>query len=370
VVQRRIDIQAYACHPAGTVSTMPRVLASHARPASPRRARTAGEEYGGTAEPSWREVDWASHLRRGRFAGAEVNYVDLAPADPAVADRAPVLFVHGLGGQWQNWIQNIPRAALERRVVALDLPGFGLSPMPSEPISIPCYARVVEALAQDLGLGSVALVGNSMGGFVGADLVIDYPSRVERLVLVSAAGITTSNMYRAPVLTLGRAATALTMYTAARHRQLASRPLARHLALALVARHPSRLAPDLAWEAMIKGAGKPGFEDALRANLNFDFHERLPEIACPTLIVWGADDKLVPVRDADEFERLIPDSRKVVFEDTGHVAMLERPEAFNELLARFLAEEPGEDVDERRAEEHARAEGEAREAAVQPPTAA
>ncbi len=61
---------------------MPRVFASHARPASPRRARTAGEEYGGTAEPSWREVDWASHLRRGRFAGAEVNYVDMAPDGP------------------------------------------------------------------------------------------------------------------------------------------------------------------------------------------------------------------------------------------------------------------------------------------------
>ena len=143
-------------------------------------------------------MDWASLLRRGRFAGAEVNYVDIAPADPAGAHRAPVVFVHGLGGQWQNWIQNIPRVALDRRVVTLDLPGFGLSPMPSEPISIPFYAQVVEELAHELGLGSVALVGNSMGGFVGADLVIDYPSRVERLVLVSAAGITTNNLYRAP----------------------------------------------------------------------------------------------------------------------------------------------------------------------------
>jgi pimeloyl-ACP methyl ester carboxylesterase len=317
---------------------MPRVFASHARPASPRRARTAGEEYGGTAEPSWREVDWASLLRRGRFAGAEVNYVDLAPADPAGADRAPVLFIHGLGGQWQNWIQNLPRVALERRVVALDLPGFGLSPMPSEPISIPLYARVVEALAQDLELGTVALVGNSMGGFVGADLVIDFPSRVERLVLVSAAGITTNSLYRAPSVTLGRAATAVTTYTAARHRQMARRPLTRHMALALVARHPSRLAADLAWEAMIKGAGKPGFEDALRANMEFDFRDRLPEIACPTLIVWGEDDAVLPVQDAHEYERLLPDARKLLMRDTGHVPMLERPGTFNDVLMEFLDE--------------------------------
>ncbi len=317
---------------------MPRVFASHARPASPKRARTAGEEYGGTAEPSWREVDWASLLRRGRFAGADVNYLDIAPADPAGADRAPVMFVHGLGGQWQNWIQNIPRVALERRVVALDLPGFGLSPMPSEPISIPFYARVVEELADALGLASMAVVGNSMGGFVGADVVIQAPARVERLVLVSAAGITTSNLYRAPAVTVGRAYAAFMAYTVARHRQTARRPLSRHLALALVARHPGRLDADLAWEAMIKGAAKPGFQDALRANLEFDFRERLPEIACPTLIVWGEDDAVLPVQDAHEYERLLPDARKVLMRDTGHVAMLERPDTFNDLLMEFLDE--------------------------------
>ena len=317
---------------------MPRVFASHARPTSPRRAKTAGEEYGGTAEPSWREVDWASHLRRGRFAGADVNYLDMAPKDPAGADRAPVLFVHGLGGQWQNWIQNMPRVALERRVVTLDLPGFGLSPMPSEPISIPFYARVVEELAQELGLGSVALVGNSMGGFVGANLVIDYPSRVERLMLVSAAGITTNNLFRAPAVTLGRAAAAVMVYTSARHRQTARRPMGRVMALSLVARYPARLDADLAWEAMMKGAGKPGFNDALRANLVFDFRKRLPEIACPTLIVWGEDDAVLPVQDADEYERLLPDARKLVMRDTGHVPMLERPGTFNDVLMEFLDE--------------------------------
>jgi pimeloyl-ACP methyl ester carboxylesterase len=66
--------------------------------------------------------------------------------------------------------------------------------------------------------------------------------------------------------------------------------------------------------------------------------ERLPEIACPTLIVWGAGDRLISVSDADAFEELIPNARKVVFEDTGHMAMLERPAEFNALLERFLDE--------------------------------
>ena len=91
---------------------------------------------------------------------------------------------------------------------------------------------------------------------------------------------------------------------------------------------------------------KPGFVPALDALTSYPIRDRLPEIACPTLIVWGAEDHLVPVRDADEFARLIPNSRKVVWSQTGHVAMMERPEAFNRLLAAFLAEEPGERVGE------------------------
>ncbi|MBN1529256.1 MAG: alpha/beta fold hydrolase [Thermoleophilaceae bacterium] len=317
---------------------MPRVFASHAVPASPRRAREAGADYGQTAEPSWRTVDWTALLRRHPFGGSEINYIDLIPEDPAAHQRTPVVFVHGLGGQWQNWIENIPRSALEQRTVALDLPGFGMSPMPDGEISISMYSEVVEAACRDLSLGPVAVVGNSMGGFIGAELAIRHPERVERLMLVSAAGITTADVYRGPVSALARAGTMLVGYTAARHRELARRPVSRHLALALVARHPSRIAPDLAYEAMLKGAGKPGFEDALGACLDFDFRDRLPEIGCPTLIVWGEDDAILPAGDADEFERLIPDARKVLLRDTGHVPMLERPSTFNDILAGFLSE--------------------------------
>jgi pimeloyl-ACP methyl ester carboxylesterase len=248
--------------------------------------------------------------------------------------------VHGLGGQWQNWLENIPRLALDRRVVALDLPGFGLTPEPDDydGISIPRYGRCVNSLCDKLGLGKVNLVGNSMGGFVAAEVAIQFPERVSRLALVSAAGISSTETLEAPILTFGRIATALATNTAARHRRLASRPVTRHLALALVARHPRLLKPDFAYEGFFKGAGKPGFDDALRASLDYDFRDRLPEVKVPTLIVWGEKDSIIPVRDADDFERLIEDSRKVVMKDTGHIPMAERPVAFNDVLVDFLAE--------------------------------
>jgi pimeloyl-ACP methyl ester carboxylesterase len=278
-------------------------------------------------------VDWSRHRQRVDVDGIPINYVDLGSGA-----EEPVLFVHGLGGQWQNWLENLPRVAQERRALALDLPGFGLTPEPRAGTTIPGYGRYVNAFCDALGVDCVALVGNSMGGFIAAETAIQFPRRVSRLVLVSAAGISSADTVRMPILTAGRVATALATNSAARHRTLAARPVTRHFSLALVARYPRLLRGDLAYEGLFKGAGKPGFDAALRASLEYDFRDRLPEVSVPTLIVWGEKDAIIPVRDANEFERLIPDSRKLVMRDTGHIPMAERPGTFNDVLLDFLAE--------------------------------
>jgi pimeloyl-ACP methyl ester carboxylesterase len=310
-----------------------RLLPPPAPPASPWSDRRADHGYGAGADPDWRSIDWRRELKTVEVDGTPVNHVDLGSGE-----REPVVFVHGLGGQWQNWLENLPRVAQERRVLALDLPGFGLTPEPHDEITIPGYGRFVDAFCERLDLGRVAIVGNSMGGYIAAEVAIQFPARVSRLVLVSAAGISSAATIHAPILTAGRVFTAIVTHTAARHRAFAARPLSRHFSLSLVARHPRLIRADLAYEGFFKGAGKPGFDDALRASLDYDFRERLPEVSVPTLIVWGGKDAIIPVRDASEFERLIPDSRKVVMRDTGHIPMAERPQAFNDLLMEFLAE--------------------------------
>jgi pimeloyl-ACP methyl ester carboxylesterase len=318
-------------------------------PASYRRARDADAEYGTTASPDWRTIDWPAHTHQIEIDGTPVNYVDMGPparpAEPAASrpagqgDREPIVLVHGLAGQWQNWLENIPRLAQERRVIAPDLPGHGLTPMPRDQITISGYGRCVNALCEKLGLGKVDMIGNSMGGFVAAEVAIQFPARIDQLVLVSAAGIGSADVAKMPIMTVGRVMRALASHgTASFDRSIAARPRSRHHTLALVARYPSRLKADLAYEAFFKGAGKPGFLDALRANLNYDFRDRLPEIRQPTMIIWGENDSIIPVRDAHEFERLIPDSRKVVMRATGHVPMAERPSTFNDLVLDFLAE--------------------------------
>ncbi len=311
------------------------VYPARVRPATRRDAKRAADDYGRPAEPSWRGVDWRAHLRQTEVEGRAVHYVDIG-----AGDDPPVVFVHGLAGNWQNWLENIPVAAEGRRVVAMDLPGFGRSEMPREDISISLFARAVDRLCEQLGLGPVAVVGNSMGGFIGAEMAIGFPERVERLVLLSAAGLSSTNLYRRPTMTVGRYTVALGALAASRSEAIVSRPRLRHAVLSPVMRHPTRLPADLLWE-VLQGSGRPGYIDALEALMTYDYSDRLPEIGCPTLVVWGREDMLVPVRDADEYERLIPDSRKTIFDDTGHVAMLERPVTFNRCLASFL-EEMGE----------------------------
>lgn len=270
----------------------------------------------------------------------QVNTIQLGP--DADVGTQPLVFVHGLSGSWPNWLEQLPVFAATHRVIALDLPGFGHSPMPRAGISIAGYARTLERLLERLGVDAAAVVGNSMGGFIAAELAIAYPQRVERLVLVSAAGLSTHN-HRGSVAVLPamrrleRSLMAAGAWTASKSDIVARRARLRDATLGVVVRHPSKLDPALAAE-QIRGAGRPGFIQGFEAVLHYEIRERLSEVACPTLIVWGDRDRLISVRDADVFAELIPNSRKVVFGDTGHMSMLERPEAFNALLDEFLAE--------------------------------
>jgi pimeloyl-ACP methyl ester carboxylesterase len=285
---------------------------------------------------AWMDVDWREHRRWVEVDGRPVNVVDLG-------EGPPVVFVHGLSGCWQNWLEQLPEFARDHRVIAMDLPGFGESAMPEEKITISGYGRWLDRFFDVMGIDGAAVVGNSMGGFIAAETAIKFPHRVERLVLVSAAGLSierqrsdvalralevTENIIQ---LTLARAL--------ARSRWLVCRPRGKRLLLLFVAAHGDELHPALV-EEQLAGASKDGFVPALDALTSYPIRDRLGEIGCPTLIVWGPKDLLVPVKDAYEFDRLIPDSRLEIYEDTGHVPMLERPERFNADVRAFLAEQP------------------------------
>lgn len=286
-------------------------------------------DYGRPGRPVWADFDWRPFLHTAEIGDRRVNYVRMGEAA-----APPVVLIHGLAGRWQNWLENVQALAADFDVIALDLPGFGASDEPAEPISIPGYARTVTALMDTLGIDRAHFVGNSMGGQTAARAAIDFPERVDSLVLVSAAGHSTS---KTPEFVGGGAGVlGKTLSRLMKHREFfARRPGLRRLALLGVAAHPERFRAEMAWE--LTGLGEnAGFAAAANALIRHDFRDELDRITAPTLVIWGELDRLVGVGDAHRFARSIPGARKLILRETGHVAMIERPDWFNATVREFL----------------------------------
>ncbi len=279
-------------------------------------------------------MDWHTHQRWVSVAGSPLNVIERG-------DGPPLLLVHGLLGSWPNWLEQLPVFGRSHRVIACDLPGFGHSPAPAGGISIEGYADTLVALMAALGIDAAPVVGHSMGGLVAAELTLRHPHLVERLALVSTAGLSTYHNPRGQralaVLRRSRRAPAYARWIAAHADELASRPGLRRHSFGGLTRHPNRLPPPHVAE-QLRGTGAPGLLAAFAALNEADLRPRLAQIACPTLIVWGTRDRVVSPRDAERFHELIGGSRVVVYEDTGHMPQLERPDAFNALLGEFLSE--------------------------------
>jgi pimeloyl-ACP methyl ester carboxylesterase len=287
--------------------------------------------YGGGDDAAWRGVDWREHQRWIELPEGPVNTITMG-------DGPPMVFIHGLGGSWTNWLEQLPAFAEDFRVVTMDLPGFGASPLPaSGELSIPAYADVVAAVLAELEIDSATIVGNSMGGFIAAELTLRHPALVERLVLISAAGISSERFDVKPFAVGFRMTAGAAAWIGTRSDVLTRRPRARRALVSGIVRHPELLAGPMIAE-MVRGSGKPGFVDALTSLTGYAIKDRLADIRCPTLIVWGENDRIVPPRDAPQFEQAIADSRLVRYADTGHMPQVERPAHFNGLLRDFVAE--------------------------------
>lgn len=291
----------------------------------------AGSDYG-VSDREWTRVDWREHLRRIELPGASVNYVE-------IGEGRPLVFVHGVSGSWQNWLENLPHfAAAGWRCVALDLPGFGASPMPEWPIEMGAYGRLLRDFCAELGLEGATLVGNSMGGLIALEVALGAPEQVERLVLVSAAGIINTWRPEERAVMTAWGWRRFAPLFADRGRQIVARPRLRRAVFGSIVRYPNHLDDDLMVEQILGGLRQAdGFEAALVDLIRTDVRERLATLAMPTLIVWGQSDRVVPLGAGLSYHRRIPGSRLEIFERTGHVPQLERPLRFNAVLQNFIA---------------------------------
>jgi pimeloyl-ACP methyl ester carboxylesterase len=291
-----------------------------------------GRDPYGEPDPEWLRIDWREHLRTATLGHSTgVNYVE-------IGSGPSLLLIHGLGGSWQNWLENIPALARSHRVIAMDLPGFGESPMPEWTLNIRNYGSMILDLCEALDTGTVAIAGNSMGGFIAAEVSTRNEPLVSKVALVSAAGVSHARMYKAPTETFARMGAAMAPLAFRHYERAFRRPKLRAAVLRNLVYNPWVIRHELVMELAHTGLRAPGLTQAVRGLAGYDILDKLAEVDDPTLIVWGRQDMVVPATDALAFHEMLRNSRLEIFDRCGHLPQLERPVRFNRVLEGFLAE--------------------------------
>ncbi|MDT0630134.1 alpha/beta fold hydrolase [Rubrivirga sp. S365] len=280
----------------------------------------------------------------GPVEAVEVGGRALAVYDTGGAGE-PVVLVHGLGSNLSFWRATIPALeAAGRRVVALDLPGYGLSDKADVSGTMADFADAVAGVMDARGVDQADLVGVSMGGQIALTLALDRPARVRRLALLSPAGIETFTDAEAAMLKglMTPAAIAATPPAQAEANVRANYSAydADRDGWILEQRAAVTARDDVPDYAAANAASVAGMLDG-------PVHARLGGVAAPTLVVFGADDALIPNRylhpalstaAVAEAARAIPNAEVHLVSGAGHLVMLERPDTVNALLVGFLAE--------------------------------
>lgn len=287
----------------------------------------------GKSDRAWLEIDWSKQIRRLHVGSTPVVYAELG-------EGPPLVLVHGLGGCWQNWLENIPHLSRRHRVIAVDLPGFGSSPPPPGPVDVNSLTHFVRAFCDQLDLGpDTTLVGHSMGGAIAADLAAISPGRFDKVVLVAAAGVSFARARHQPATLLGRIFNLVRPFTARYTRDAVLRPHLRRALFSGVIFRPQKMDREILFEiARGGGVNAPSFAEAFVSLMGHDGRAQLADIEMPTLVIWGMNDRIVPVTAALIHHQRIPDSRLEIFNHTGHMIMMERPQRFNAVLDDFLGD--------------------------------
>ena len=262
--------------------------------------------------------------------GLKIRYI-------VIGSGAPLVLIHGIGEFLEVWWLNVLPLSEHYRVYAIDLPGHGLSDKPKIDYNLAFATDVVSGFEQAMGIDRASLIGHSLGGLIAMSVAVSYPEQVGKLVLVDSAGFND----RVPLLY-----------------RLCCLPLVGELIVEPTVkagiRHGMKRAfynPDLVSDEMVEKDYQfmkmPGAKQALlniiRHGVSFRgpspeiiFLDKLSLIKSPTLLIHGAQDKVIPLQYARKARRLIPRARLKIIEECGHCPYIEKTPEFNKTVINFL----------------------------------
>lgn len=253
--------------------------------------------------------------------GAKIQYKE-AGSGPAV------ILLHGLGGDSSNWLSTIGPLSEKYRVLVPDQIGFGRSDKPVISYSVGTYVDFLGAMYKEWKIERASLVGNSLGGWIAAAFSLAHPEKVDRLVLVDAAGFSLEKGFDHRLLRVLNGAT---------------RKAIKDL-LPLVFYDKQRFMNDAFVDLMFTRRVTAGDGYTIQQIIDSIVQgedvldNRLSGIKQPTLIIWGREDGLTPLSMGERFNKEIAGSKILILEKCGHVPQMEKPGEFNAALLKFLAE--------------------------------
>lgn len=241
----------------------------------------------------------------------------------------PVLLLHGLGGSIESWLKNINAiSAEELRVIILDLPGFGLSDKPKINYTINFYTIFIAKFIRSLKIGSsLSIVGCSLGGHIAAEIAINYPNLSSKLVLISPAGALPYSFKGTHSL---RKYIGITRASSVQEAKEVLSVVDNNIV-------DDTYAQDFYHKLSTPGA-KEAFISAFKGSANAPrLSKRLDRIEANTLLIWGKNDQIIPVKYIEPFIRM-KNCRIILIENSGHVPFIGKPHLFNKIVTDFIKE--------------------------------
>ncbi len=250
----------------------------------------------------------------------------------------PLLLIHGMGACLEAWAWNMDALSAKYRAVALDLPGSGRSSRPAheDVFSLRYAGGFLRRFIEKLGIATLGVAGNSMGGALAIQFALMHPDIVRRLILVDSGGLGKEVHWAVRFATLPFVDPFLV------------RPPHAAIMLAarqMVLRHDSaskEFVRRVTEYSHVAGTGSTLTRMAraavdLQGQMTPYSTAELGNIQAPTLVIWGEADKIIPAHHAENALQAIPDCRAVVISRAGHGPQIDRPEIFNEVVLEFLA---------------------------------
>ncbi|MSR18389.1 MAG: alpha/beta fold hydrolase [Phycisphaerales bacterium] len=246
------------------------------------------------------------------------------------SDGVPSLFLHGFATSKDAMLLTMSWRAPWQRVIAIDLPGFGEHDLPAGAVPSPqYYLEGIEGLRKQLGIARWDLVGTSMGGSLAAAYAAEFPSRVNRLVLLAPAGVRPG---RVNAFMQGIEAGVNPLDFAS----LSDLDRMLKLAFARPPFVPGFFRRSLVSDATRRREATADIIEGMREFLLDGVRGALPRIRARTLVVWGDADQLTDISMCDTFAELLPDCRCVRIPGAGHVVFADAPREVREALSNFF----------------------------------